>query len=170
MPEKQPNGQKQPNGLKTCAICNKPFNRKDIVAAPSVRAAVGAVIADKHPHWSHDSYICRPDLNEFRGQYVNRLLQSERGELTSIEQEVVKSLRDHELIARNVDTQVGAQPRTFGERLADKIATFGGSWTFLILFGVFLLIWMGVNSILMMSRPPDPYPFILLNLILSCLA
>ncbi len=59
---------------------------------------------------------------------------------------------------------------TVGERLADRIATFGGSWTFLICFAVFLALWIGFNSVVLYSRPPDPYPYILLNLILSCLA
>jgi uncharacterized membrane protein len=159
----------KPNGQKTCAVCGKAFHRKDLVAAPSVRPAVSAVIGDQHPEWSHESYICRPDLNEFRGQYIDQLLQSERGEVTSIEQEVIKSLRDHELISRDVDVE----PRrewTIGERLADKISVFGGSWTFLIIFFAFLAIWMAVNSVVLAAKPPDPYPFILLNLLLSCLA
>jgi uncharacterized membrane protein/uncharacterized membrane protein YeaQ/YmgE (transglycosylase-associated protein family) len=57
---------------------------------------------------------------------------------------------------------------TFGERLADRVATFGGSWTFLGVFGAFMLGWMFLNT--QAQRPMDPYPFILLNLILSCLA
>src|SRR5207248_5663226 len=62
--------------------------------------------------------------------------------------------------------------RTFGQRLADKIATFGGSWTFIIIFGAILLIWIALNSFLLLYRtgPFDPYPYILLNLFLSMLA
>jgi uncharacterized membrane protein len=59
---------------------------------------------------------------------------------------------------------------SFGERLADHIADFGGSWTFISLFGAFILIWIVINTILLIVRPFDPYPFILLNLMLSCLA
>ncbi|MGH8459496.1 MAG: DUF1003 domain-containing protein, partial [Nevskiales bacterium] len=59
---------------------------------------------------------------------------------------------------------------TFGQRVADRVATFGGSWTFILLFGGFLLTWMGVNAILLAQRAFDPYPFILLNLALSALA
>lgn len=59
---------------------------------------------------------------------------------------------------------------TFGEKLADRIAAFGGSWTFLITFFCLLLTWILANLYLFKSHPPDPYPFILLNLILSCLA
>jgi uncharacterized membrane protein len=157
------------NGTKTCAICKKAFPRKDVVAAPAVRVAVSSVIAKEHPEWSHDCFICRPDLNQFRGRYVHTLLESERGELTSLEHEVVKSLRDHELIARDVDVEHPGE-WTLGERLADKIAVFGGSWTFLICFGAFILVWIGVNSFVLSTRPPDPYPYILLNLLLSCLA
>ncbi len=54
--------------------------------------------------------------------------------------------------------------------MADKIATFGGSWYFLIFFTVFLAVWITVNSVVWMIKPVDPYPYILLNLMLSCLA
>jgi len=70
---------------------------------------------------------------------------------------------------RNVN-QVMEEQYTFGDRLADRIAKFGGSWTFLIWFGITLLAWMGLNSIEAFWHPFDPYPFIFLNLILSCLA
>src|SRR5262249_1022774 len=149
--------------------CGKAFPAKDVVGAPAVRVAVSHVIAKEHPDWSQASWICRPDLNRFRGQYVHTLLESERGELTSLEQEVVKSLQDDELIARNVDLEAPAT-WTFGERLADKIAAFGGSWSFLICFGAFILLWIAVNAYVLAARPLDPYPFILLNLLLSCLA
>jgi uncharacterized membrane protein len=65
---------------------------------------------------------------------------------------------------------------TFGQRIADKVAAFGGSWTFIITFGAFLLVWMSINSMVLLqaarpgSKPFDEYPFILLNLILSTLA
>ncbi len=59
---------------------------------------------------------------------------------------------------------------TLGQRAADVITTFGGSWTFIIIFFSFLLIWMGINSWILLQRTFDPYPFILLNLVLSCLA
>jgi len=59
---------------------------------------------------------------------------------------------------------------TFGERVADKVAQFGGSWGFIGLFGGILLAWMAVNTFVLVDRPFDPYPFILLNLVLSTLA
>jgi len=100
---------------------------------------------------------------------VQSLLESEKREVTSLEEEVLTSLRKHELLATNVDAEFEKE-WTFGERLADRIASFGGSWTFLIFFGAFITLWIGINAVLLVSRPVDPYPFILLNLVLSCLA
>ncbi len=62
------------------------------------------------------------------------------------------------------------QELTFGQKAADKIAEFGGSWTFIGFFALFLILWMGFNSWYALKQPFDPYPFILLNLTLSCLA
>ena len=100
---------------------------------------------------------------------MHTLLESERGELTSLEQEVVRSLRDYDLLARNVDSEF-EKDWSLGERLADRIAAFGGSWTFLLCFAAFLACWIIANTVLLWRRPVDPYPFILLNLMLSCLA
>jgi uncharacterized membrane protein len=70
---------------------------------------------------------------------------------------------------RNVNDLVDER-MTFGERIADAVARFGGSWTFIICFGVFLALWMGLNTAFFIAQPPDPYPYIFLNLILSCIA
>ena len=154
---------------KVCGICGKTFALRDLVPGIALRDAVAQQISQGHPDWSQEKFICRPDLNRYRGEYVHSLLESEKGELTSLENEVLTSLRDHETLSKNVDTEFEGE-WTLGERLADRIATFGGSWIFLILFGLFLIIWIGVNSFILYAHPPDPYPYILLNLILSCLA
>jgi uncharacterized membrane protein len=130
---------------------------------------VAAEIRKDFPGWSPEKFICRPDLNRFRSRYVHSLLESEKGELTSLEHEVLQSLREHEVLAKDTDSEF-EQKWTLGERLADRIASFGGSWTFLICFGAFLALWIAVNSAVLIWRPVDPYPFILLNLVLSCLA
>jgi len=100
---------------------------------------------------------------------VHSLLEAERGELSHLDQEVLESLREHELIATDVE-QTLERERTRGERWADTIADFGGSWGFLVTFGGFTGLWILLNSIALLRRPFDPYPFILLNLLLSCLA
>ena len=155
--------------LKTCAVCGKSFAPRELIPGIAVRDVIANEILREHPGWSQENSICRTDLNRYRAQYVHRLLQSEKGELSSLEQEVVHSLREHETLAKDIDTEFEHE-WSFGERLADRIATFGGSWTFLICFGGFLVLWIGFNSFVLYARPPDPYPYILLNLILSCIA
>jgi uncharacterized membrane protein len=154
---------------KVCGICGKTFAPRDLIPGIALRDAVAQQIAREHPDWSQEKFICRPDLNRYRGAYVHSLLESEKGELTSLENEVLTSLRNHETLSKNIDTEFEGE-WTLGERLADRIAAFGGSWIFLILFGLFLVVWISINSFILYTQPPDPYPYILLNLILSCLA
>jgi CRP/FNR family cyclic AMP-dependent transcriptional regulator len=70
---------------------------------------------------------------------------------------------------RNVN-EIADEKMSFGEKVADLVARFGGSWTFIIAFGVFLGVWMAVNTVWLLTAPPDPFPYIFLNLILSCIA
>jgi uncharacterized membrane protein len=161
------NSNKQP-GL-VCVICGAARPRSALVPAAIVRNTVADLIRAQYPAWSSDSYICHVDLARFRGQYVQTLLEDEKGELTALEQEVVQSLREHEIVSANIDATFD-QKLSLGERLADKIAAIGGSWRFILGFGVFLLLWITANSVAFFWRPADPYPFILLNLMLSCLA
>ena len=157
------------NQKQTCAVCGKTFALRDLIAGAVVRPKVADEIRRAHPGWSPEQFICLADLATFRGKYVHSLLESEKGELTTLEQDVLRSLREHELLSSNVDAEL-EQSWTFGQRLADRIATFGGSWSFLIVFGILLLLWILMNSLVLLWRPVDPYPFILLNLVLSCLA
>jgi uncharacterized membrane protein len=86
------------------------------------------------------------------------------------ERRVIQYFSDRLHISRNTNREF-EQKLTFGQRLADKVAGFGGSWTFIILFGVTLCSWVLMNTVALSHRTPfDPYPFILLNLFLSMLA
>lgn len=154
---------------RTCQICHKEFTAVEVMPAALVRSPVVERIQQDHAEWSADGFICFADLNRYRTRYVEDVLASERGELSALETEVVASLREQELLAENVNDQFD-KGLTFGARLADKIAAFGGSWTFLSCFAVCLAFWIAINSLVLTLRPFDPYPFILLNLILSCLA
>jgi uncharacterized membrane protein len=153
---------------RVCQICGagrSPDLRRGILAGP----AVAALIQRATGSWSDEGWICIDDLHRYRHEYVKSLLEAERGELTALDNEVLESLRQQEILTRNpeVDLQTGS---TLGQRLADRVAAFGGSWRFIILFAVVLFLWIGVNSVALIVRPFDPYPFIFLNLILSCLA
>ncbi|TCB33920.1 DUF1003 domain-containing protein [Acinetobacter sp. ANC 4910] len=153
----------------TCAVCKKSFPYNALVSGHIIRDVISDEIKKDVSDWSPDRFICRSDLTHYRIQYVHALLKSEKGELTDLEREVISSMQRHELITKNIETEFD-QKWTMGEKLADKIASFGGSWIFLICFGVFLVLWILLNTVVLLVHPVDPYPFILLNLVLSCLA
>lgn len=103
---------------------------------------------------------------------MTSILEKGLGELGNMEQTVMTKIREHDTLTDKLDKDenAGNLPTTVGQRVADKVATFGGSWTFIISFAVFIVIWISINVFVMIAHPFDPYPFILLNLILSCLA
>jgi uncharacterized membrane protein len=105
----------------------------------------------------------------FRRDYVKEVLEDEIGELSALDHEVVESLQAHEILSSDISKQF-ERKLIYRERLSDTIAAFGGSWTFISIFGVILLLWIVVNRFLLATKAFDPYPYILMNLILSCLA
>ena len=150
-------------------ICGREFGSHNIIQGSMVRDQVAGYIRKDYPQWDENSYICVEDLSKYRVNYVHNLLESEVGELSTLENEVLDSLRKHEIISSNVDTEFEKEWST-GEKLADYIAEFGGSWKFIIIFATVLVLWIGINSFALYQKPFDPYPYILLNLVLSCLA
>jgi len=152
-----------------CPICNLTKPSGEGRPAALVHGAVGELIRHEHPDWDETHLICQSCLNRFRTDYVEGALKAQRGGLTSLEEAGIDSLKDQGVLARNVEAEY-TKALTFGERLADGIAAFGGSWRFIIIFAVVLAVWIALNSYVLLTRPFDPYPFILLNLILSCLA
>jgi uncharacterized membrane protein len=152
-----------------CDICGRASPLREVVSAQMVRSPVAEIIRREHPDWSEDGYICLQDLNHYRSHYVHEVLEKEKGELTELEEEVVRSMREHELLVQNVNDQFD-EGLTLGQRLADRVAEFGGSWRFILLFGGVIVVWISINTIVLLAKPFDPFPFILLNLVLSCLA
>ena len=163
------NMKKSENTLYLCALCGKSFPKQQVISSEFIRKEITEEIQKTLPTWSSKMFICQYDLSTMRTKFVKSLLESEKGELNALESEVLRSLQNHELLSINIDADFD-KDWTFGERLTDKIASFGGSWTFLICFGIFLFIWLSMNAINYFWNPVDPYPFILLNLMLSCLA
>ncbi len=151
-----------------CALCGKTFPADELVPAETIRPRLARLIKNDHAEWTDSSLICLTDLNNYRMEYVRQVLEAEVGELSVLEEDVVKSLKEHELVASNVDKEFETR-RTVAERLSDMLATFGGSWTFIGLFALIMAVWILWNTVAA-NRAPDPYPFILLNLMLSCVA
>jgi uncharacterized membrane protein len=137
--------------------------------AQLVQNSIVETIQKRHPGWSRDGFICLADLNRFRTEHVQGVLETERGELSALEAEVLRSLREHDVLSRNVNVEFERE-LTFGERLADRVADFGGSWRFIIAFAAVLVAWIALNSAALLLPHFDPFPYILLNLVLSCVA
>ena len=104
-----------------------------------------------------------------KNDYLKKLTEEQDTLIKKLNEVVLKSLHDKDLIAQNL-ADAPKDTLTPGEALADKVASFGGSWKFIILFGGIIVVWIFVNIALLGSKAFDPYPFILLNLVLSCLA
>jgi uncharacterized membrane protein len=152
-----------------CSVCGLPHPPSEVVDGELLRAAVTAAIIRDHPDWAGVGPVCLDDLNHYRALSVQQMLLEEKGELTALDEEVVRSLRDEELLSRDVNQAFDSQ-LTIGQRVADRVADFGGSWRFILIFGAVLAVWIAVNSGILLRRPVDPFPYILLNLVLSCLA
>ncbi len=153
---------------RSCQVCGSSATRS-LRPAIVVRPSVAEVLRRETGSWDEDGWICLDDLQKFRHLHVQEVLKAEKGELTELEEAVLESLREHELIASNPEEEF-AKSSDLGGRVSDRIASFGGSWPFMGLFGLVLFGWMIVNTFVLASRPFDPYPFILLNLVLSSLA
>lgn len=97
-------------------------------------------------------------------EHIQRILDADKAEL----EDVLLSIKQKEILSENIN-DTDEETFTFGQRLADKIAKFGGSRTFILSFLFFLLLWMGLN-VALGQRARDEYPFILLNLCLSSIA
>jgi uncharacterized membrane protein len=152
-----------------CQICGATGHGADLLPAALIRPSIANEIRKAKRDMDPNGYICRRDLNDFRSRYIHNMLLQEKRELTGLEREVLKSLKEHEIVAQNVEEQF-QQKLTFGERLADRISAFGGSWIFIGLFAVVLVTWIVLNMRFLFFQPFDPFPYILLNLVLSCLA
>lgn len=152
-----------------CQICGEQKRLFDAIPADLVRIPIVNLILESHPDWKSDGYICTKDLNRFRGEYIKNVIETEKGELTVLEEDVLNRMREHEILSENINIEFERR-LTVGERLADTIAGFGGSWLFIIIFSGVILSWLAINSWALISQPFDPYPYILLNLVLSCLA
>lgn len=152
-----------------CQVCKEQKKMSEVLTAELVRGPIVEKIMETHPDWSSQGFICIADLNRYRAEYVKNVIKADKGELSALEEQVIKSLKEQDLLSQNINIEYDRQ-RALGEKLADKLADFGGSWLFIGIFCGILLIWIIMNSVVMLMKPFDPYPYIFLNLILSCLA
>ncbi|WP_395735891.1 DUF1003 domain-containing protein [Prosthecobacter sp.] len=154
-----------------CAVTGKSQPASKLLVLRELRPNIASTLRDRHPELADDSRVSPDAVNAARLEYMRNLLETQVGDLTKLDEEVVESLHKHEVLSERPLSEIEEdQKLTFGERLADKIAAFGGSWSFIISFCLFLALWIAVNAGVLLKQPFDPYPFILLNLMLSFLA
>lgn len=150
------------------AISNIEFPEKQRIYGKSIHDPILSLIIKDYPSFSDADCIAFEELNDYRQKYISNYLSTEIGMLSDLEKNVITSLKEDKSIVSIVEDEV--ETRNFGQKIADKVADFGGSWTFIISFMLFIGIWIISNVYILMNKGFDPYPFILLNLILSCIA
>lgn len=151
------------------SISNLEIKTEESIQGKDIREGICKLIQEQVPDFDDSKFISLDELNYFRRLYLTSLVEQERGELAKIDSDVLQVFEKNAILSENIQDDIN-ETTTFGQRMADKIATFGGSWAFIIAFFSFILLWMIVNIWFLASKPFDPFPFILLNLILSCLA
>jgi uncharacterized membrane protein len=152
-----------------CSLCDNQVEGRTLASPQKLENRILDLIRKDRPEWEAKRGICGNCLETYRAKKFVTYLEAEYEKLSELEHSVVSKItrrgRVSKLVHQDMDTQM-----TFGERVADKVAQFGGSWGFISLFGGILVVWMVVNAWVLARHPFDPYPFILLNLVLSTLA
>lgn len=152
-----------------CPVCKEERAIGDGMHGELVRDPIAKIIRKKYPEWSAKEVTCISCLNHLNGKHVQETLKTAKGELSDLEDEVVRSFEEHDVLSKNLNAEFD-RGLTFGERVADKVTEFGGSWTFLGIYAVVLIVWVGINSLGWFLSVFDPYPYIFLNLVLSAVA
>jgi len=155
--------------MKISYISKNPIQRGEEIKGQEIREGIFLLIQNDFPNFTKEDFITLNELNRYRRLYLTALMAEEKGELALLDKDVMDAIKNNSILSENIQ-DVMESKLTIGQKIADKVAAFGGSWTFIITFFTFLIIWMAINIWVFTAKPFDPYPFILLNLILSCLA
>ncbi len=150
-------------------ISKKQIDISDSYKGDLLRESIFKLIQHDYPDFDRNCYISQDELNKYRKLYLKNLMEQEVGEIDQLENQVYEAISNNKLLSENIEIEID-EKLTFGQKVADKIAVFGGSWNFIILFFSFIILWIAINLWILLTKPFDPFPFILLNLILSCLA
>jgi uncharacterized membrane protein len=152
-----------------CSLCESAVESRTLASPQKLENRILDLIKQDRPDWEGKRGICANCLEQYRAKKFVSYLEAEYQKLSELEHAVVSKItrrgRVSKLVHQDLDEQM-----TLGERVADKVAQFGGSWPFIGIFMGILVIWIAINSYLIARHPFDPYPFILLNLVLSTLA
>jgi hypothetical protein len=126
--------------MKSC-ISKTEIKKGEDVKAAYLREPLFNLIKSEYPEFDEDCYISLEELNRFRRLYMASLISQEKGELEDLDQDVLTAIKNNSILSENIEEDI-EEKFTTGQKLADTIASFGGSWTFIAIFFGFILIWM----------------------------
>jgi uncharacterized membrane protein len=152
-----------------CQITGRDVPLDDATPADLVRSSLVPYLQRTAGSFDPSGYVSLEAVNKARMEHFLAIVDAEEGDLRDLQQEVAKSLELQETISSQTGLAYDSKA-SMGQRVADKVAKFGGSWAFIGTFGGILVVWIILNTLALSQRAFDPYPFILLNLILSCVA
>lgn len=151
-------------------ICNYKIKENDnYVKGNLIRDSIFKLIKKDNPDFTKNCYITKDEVSRYRNIQLKKLIKREKGNFNELDKEVIDAISHRDVISDNIEDDLN-KDLSYGQKIADRVAEFGGSWTFIVSFAIFLFLWIAVNVWILTRRPFDPYPFILLNLILSTLA
>ena len=156
----------------TCSVCGKRAPVSELTALRSLGAGLLNLLRARPSFVAVEddgAAVCSPCLRQARHTYLASRLEAERGELSALEGEIARKAADHASIAVHIEESF-SRDATRGQRVADAVARIGGSWGFVIPFCGAIVFWIALNSWLLRGAAFDPFPYILLNLALSCVA
>lgn len=142
---------------------------QDYVHLKTIDTDIRSFILQKNKKLTIESQIPFITFMNYHFEYIKEKIIQDQNETKKINQEMLEQLKNKQIISQNLNTTIN-QKATFGQKSADAIAKFGGSWPFIFLFVVILGSWILLNTLHFFGLSFDRYPFILLNLVLSCLA
>jgi len=152
-----------------CSLCGTPVEGRTLASPQKLENRILDLIKQDRPEWEGKRGICGNCLEQYRAKKFVAYLEAEYQKLSDLENAVVSKITRRGRVSKHVHQDLDTK-MTWGEHVADKVAQFGGSWRFIGIFAAILIGWMIINSVLLVGHPFDPYPFILLNLVLSTIA
>ncbi|MFB3921715.1 MAG: DUF1003 domain-containing protein [Terriglobia bacterium] len=154
----------------TCSVCGVSVETRHLVNPQKLEEGLVKLIEQEHPQWDAKRGVCPQCREKYRAKKFLGYLEDEYQKISEMERNLVSKIARRGRVSKEVNEEY-EEKMSLGDRVADRVAQFGGSWTFILLFAGVLLTWMFINSLpLILHKPFDPYPFILLNLVLSTLA
>lgn len=152
-----------------CAICGNRFTIMEGLFLRDLSDLLKEQVLKTNSYAKDSSFICLKDMQKLRIARMQTIIDQDLRIDQKMSDELKKELEKDTYVITNINDTVYGK-RTTGQRLADAVAKFGGSWGFIITFTIILVVWMTINVVHLFGVHFDPYPFILLNLFLSCVA